>query len=77
MMGAGTNPKHVLYAIDALAVSASFASFLNWLPPIAAFLSIIWLVIQIGSWVYDRFIDDDRRKSNKGPPGGNERRQND
>ena len=38
------NHKHV---IDALAVSGAFATFVGWLPAIAAALSIVWTAIRI------------------------------
>lgn len=38
---------HTKHWIDAASVGAAFASFLGWLPSVAAFLSIIWTVIRI------------------------------
>lgn len=44
--------KHVM---DAGAAATAFASFLGWLPSIAALFSIIWLSIQIGEWLYKKW----------------------
>jgi hypothetical protein len=38
------NAKHI---VDGLAVSATVATLMAWLPPIAAALTIIWTVIRI------------------------------
>ncbi len=35
---------------DVVAGVVVIGSLAQWLPPIAAFLSIIWLVIRIGEW---------------------------
>ena len=48
--------RNAVYALDAVAVGAGFASWLDWLPPIAALLSILWLSIQIGTWVHTTFF---------------------
>lgn len=37
----------IAVATDILAASAIFGSIVSWLPPIAAFLSIVWFMIQI------------------------------
>jgi predicted small integral membrane protein len=55
------NQEHVKLAADGIAVSAAVASWMTWLPPIAALLSIIWLLLQIGTWVYDRIIKPNRK----------------
>ena len=39
-------------ATDVAAVSITAASWLQWLPPIAAGLSIVWLTIQIGDYIF-------------------------
>ena len=39
------------HAVDVLAGSVAVATLMQWLPPIAALMSIIWLGIQI----YDHF----------------------
>ncbi len=35
---------------DVAAGAVVIGSLFQWLPPLAAFLSIIWLVIRIGEW---------------------------
>jgi hypothetical protein len=40
---------------DAGAAGIAGLSFLGYLPSIAAALSILWLCIQIGTWVYRQF----------------------
>lgn len=39
------------HAADFAAVTTAGFSFLGWLPPISAALSILWLSIQIIEWV--------------------------
>jgi hypothetical protein len=46
---------HIKYGLDATAAATAFASFLGWLPSIAALLSIVWLSIQIGEWLYKKW----------------------
>lgn len=41
-------------AIDVGAVGVAAASWLEYLPAIAAVLSIVWLSIQIGVWTYNQ-----------------------
>lgn len=38
------------WSLDGAAVGVWLAAMSNWLPPIAAALSIVWLLIQIGDW---------------------------
>lgn len=39
------------HVADAAAVSVGIATWVQWLPPIAAALSIIWLLIQISDYI--------------------------
>lgn len=39
-------------ALDTAAVSITAASLMQWLPPTAAALSIVWLTIQIVDYVF-------------------------
>ncbi len=48
--------KTVVNVIDASTVGVTLATVSQILPPIAAFLSIIWLLIRIGDWAYVRFF---------------------
>jgi len=52
------------HGVDAGAAAVAGASFMEYLPPIAATLSIIWLSIQIGTWAV-RTVQNYRDKSNK------------
>ena len=42
-------------ALDLTAFGAAGAVWVDWLPPIVAILSIIWLTIRICDWIYARF----------------------
>jgi len=42
------------YALDGLSITTALASLSGWLPPVASLLSIVWLAIQIGEWVYKK-----------------------
>ena len=42
------------HALDALAAIAAVGTLAKILPPLAAFLSIIWLSLQIFGWVENR-----------------------
>jgi hypothetical protein len=39
--------EHTKFAIDGVAGAATVAALIQWLPPIAAILSIIWTLIRI------------------------------
>lgn len=39
-------------SMDYAALGVAVATLANWLPPIAALLSIIWLAMQIGEKLY-------------------------
>lgn len=42
------------HALDAIAAAAAIGTLAKLLPPIAAFLSIIWLSLQIYGWIETR-----------------------
>ena len=42
-------------ALDLTAFGIIGASWMEWLPTIAAALSIVWLLIRIGDWIYAKF----------------------
>ena len=44
----------VKHGADASAAAVALGSFFELLPPVAALLSVIWLSIQIFSWVEKR-----------------------
>jgi hypothetical protein len=46
---------HVKLGLDATAAATALASFVGWLPSIAALLSIVWLSIQIGEWMWKKW----------------------
>ena len=46
----------VRHTIDVCAVGLSAACVMQWLPPVAAGLSIIWLTLQIGNFIYTKFV---------------------
>ncbi len=43
-------PRVIADVVDVTAGAIVVGSLAQWLPPIAAFFSIIWLVIRIGEW---------------------------
>jgi hypothetical protein len=47
-------PNGVRYTLDAVAGVAAFAALAKILPPIAAALSIVWLLIQLSEWAYGK-----------------------
>ncbi len=42
--------KAITDAADVVAGAVVVGALAKWLPPIAAFLSIVWLLIRIGEW---------------------------
>jgi hypothetical protein len=48
---AGVNMRHVG---DVCAAGLGVACLIDWLPPTAAFFSIVWLVIQIFDYFYKK-----------------------
>ena len=53
-------PGAAKHGLDALAAVAAFGAFAKILPPIAAFMSIIWLAMQMLGWIEARI---ERRKA--------------
>jgi hypothetical protein len=49
-----TESSGARYTLDALAGLTAFAAMAKILPPIAAALSIIWLVIQLVEWGWNK-----------------------
>ncbi len=45
---------HFKGGLDAISVAAIIGSLMNWLPPIAAFLGIVWYCLQIYGWFEKR-----------------------
>jgi hypothetical protein len=41
--------------VDGAAISTAIATFVGWLPALAALLSIIWTVIRIYDWIRRRY----------------------
>lgn len=41
----------VRHGLDAAAAATAFSALVGWLPSVASLLSIVWLAIQIGTWV--------------------------
>lgn len=47
MVGAGSNSEDLMKAMDYGAVGVAVSTFFGWMPSIAAFLSVVWLVPRI------------------------------
>jgi hypothetical protein len=47
-------PNSARYALDAVAGVTALATLAKILPPIAAALSILWLLIQISEWAWGK-----------------------
>lgn len=47
-------PNGARYALDAVAGVTAVATLAKILPPIAAALSILWLLIQISEWAWGK-----------------------
>jgi hypothetical protein len=51
-----TQSEHVVrHATDAVAAGAIVTSLVGWLPPVAALLGIVWYILQIYSWIENRW----------------------
>jgi hypothetical protein len=48
--------RNAVYALDAVAVAAGLTSWWDVLPHIATVLSILWLAIQLGTWVVTKAL---------------------
>ncbi len=53
--------KAITDAADVVAGAVVVGALAKWLPPIAAFLSIVWLLIRIGEWARVRIWKMPRR----------------
>ena len=42
-------------AADVVSVGVAGATLVDWLPSIAAGLSIIWLLMRMADWIYEKF----------------------
>lgn len=64
MAVSATEPAKI--ALDVAAGSVAVAALMEWLPPIAAALSIIWLSIQVGEWCWKKWkaYKDESKKTN-------------
>lgn len=47
----GDNVKHIA---DGLAVAAAFGTLVQFLPPLASLLTIVWMTLRIYDWVEAR-----------------------
>lgn len=47
-------PNSARYTLDAGAAVVAVASWADLLPKVAAGLSILWLLVQIGEWVWKK-----------------------
>ena len=47
-------PETAKHTADAVAVGVAGATWIDWLPSIAAGLSIIWLLMRMGDWIYEK-----------------------
>lgn len=50
-----SDPNIVKHVIDIGAIFTGFASFMHWMPEVAALLSSIWLCIRIYEWATTKF----------------------
>jgi hypothetical protein len=48
----GDNVKHIA---DGLAVAAAFGTLVEFLPPLASLLTIVWMTLRIYDWLEARF----------------------
>ena len=51
--------EHAKHAVDALAVGGTVATMIDWLPDIAAGLSVIWLLMRIYDWISSKLKPKD------------------
>ncbi len=40
--------------VDVVAIGGATATWIDWLPDIAAGLSIVWLALRIGDWLWQK-----------------------
>lgn len=61
--------EHLKHGVDVVSGVAIVAALMDWLPPVAAFLGIIWYLLQIYGWFEKRMNKKKnyaRRVSDKG-----------
>jgi hypothetical protein len=51
----GENVKHIA---DGIAAAAAFGTLLQFLPPLASLLTIVWMTLRIYDWVEARFLGE-------------------
>ena len=51
----GDNVKHIA---DGLAVAAAFGTLVQFFPPLASLLTIVWMSLRIYDWVEARFLGE-------------------
>jgi hypothetical protein len=51
----GDNVKHIA---DGLAVAAAFGTLVQFLPPLASLLTIVWMSLRIYDWFEARFLGE-------------------
>jgi len=49
----GENVKHIA---DGIAAAAAFGTLLQFLPPLASLLTIVWMTLRIYDWFEARFL---------------------
>jgi hypothetical protein len=51
----GDNVKHIA---DGIAAAAAFGTLLQFLPPLASLLTIVWMSLRIYDWFEARFLGE-------------------
>jgi hypothetical protein len=51
----GDNVKHIA---DGIAAAAAFGTLLQFLPPLASLLTIVWMSLRIYDWLEARFLGE-------------------
>jgi hypothetical protein len=51
----GDNVKHIA---DGIAAAAAFGTLLQFLPPLASLLTIVWMTLRIYDWFEARFLGE-------------------
>jgi hypothetical protein len=51
----GENVKHIA---DGIAAAAAFGTLLQFLPPLASLLTIVWMTLRIYDWFEARFLGE-------------------
>lgn len=47
--------EHTKHWIDAASILTAVGTILNWMPQIAALLSVVWMCIRLYEWAEQRF----------------------